>query len=96
MRPFRFLILPLLAAGGASLALADDCADLATRFSGGERFHMTLGELDELKSCINVILREKISANSTAARGATSPTGADAPQAQAMRPRPIPILQDAE
>lgn len=96
MRPTRFL-LPLLLAGGAvSPALADDCADLAGRFAGGERFHMTLGELDELKSCINVILREKISSTSADARGSTSPEVSDAPPAQGLRPRAIPILKDAE
>jgi hypothetical protein len=96
MRPILFLCPLLLAAGAVSPAWADNCADLATRFSGGERFHMTLGELDELKTCINVILREKISSNSTAARGSTSPTDSDAAPAQALRPRAIPILQDAE
>ncbi|MCD6061950.1 MAG: hypothetical protein K0R03_780 [Moraxellaceae bacterium] len=96
MRPIRLPILLLLAAGAATQAQADNCADLATRFSGGERFHMTLGELDELKTCINVILREKISSSSTAARGATSPEVTDAPATQALRPRSIPILQDAE
>lgn len=91
-------LLPLLLAGVfSSYAWADNCADLAMRFAGGERFHMTLGELDELKTCINVILREKISATSTEARGATSPpASADSMPTSALRPRAVPVLQDAE
>lgn len=98
MRPIRLLL--LLALGGACFATraqADTCSDLAMRFAGGERFSMKLGELDELKTCINTLLREKISATSTEARGSTSPmgVGADTP-AQASRPQPLPVLQDAE
>ncbi|HEX6591603.1 MAG TPA: hypothetical protein VF050_06360 [Moraxellaceae bacterium] len=97
MRPFRFLF--LLAFGGAfvsSPALADNCADLATRFSGVERFSMKIAELDELKTCINMILREKISATSSEARGSTSPASAAEGSAQATRPKAAPALQDAE
>jgi hypothetical protein len=90
-------LLPLLFALAVALpAHADDCADLSSRFAGAERFHMTLGELDELKSCINVILREKISATSAEARGATSPSGAVPSTTATMRPRAVPTLQDAE
>lgn len=95
MRPIRFL-LPLL---GSLLAIpvaqADSCADLSMQFAGAGRFHMTLGELDELKTCINVILREKISATSTEARGSTSPAAGGA-SLEARRPRAAPVLQDAE
>jgi hypothetical protein len=89
-------LLPLVVAGATiAPAWADNCADLSMRFAGAERFHMTLGELDELKTCINIILREKISATSSEARGATSPPlpgGANT----ALRPRSAPVLQDAE
>lgn len=97
MRPIHFL-LPLVMGGAvAGPAQADDCADLAMRFAGAERFTMKLGELDELKTCINVILREKISATSNEARGSTSPpaSSSTAP-AQASRPKALPVLKDAE
>jgi hypothetical protein len=97
MRPNRFLLLLVLGGAFSASAHADNCSDLATRFAGAERFSMKLGELDELKTCINVILREKVSATSSEARGSTSPTGAvDALPAQASRPKPVPVLQDAE
>jgi len=95
MRPIHSLL--LLALGGALAvpAQADNCGDLATRFSGAERFSMKLGELDELKTCINILLREKISANSNDARGSTSPPDTSTP-VQASRPKALPVLQDAE
>lgn len=97
MRPIHFLLPLLLGSLCLDAARADNCATLATQFAGAERFHMSLGELDELKTCINTILREKISATSTEARGATSPPVADeAASAAPRRPRPAPVLQDAE
>lgn len=95
MRPIRFLLPLLVGSLHAMPAWADNCADLSVKFAGAERFHMTLGELDELKTCINLILREKISATSNDARGSTSPPAAGA-GAEARRPRPVPVLQDAE
>lgn len=97
MRPIHYLLPLLLGSLCAFPARADTCADLSMQFAGAGRFHMTLGELDELKTCINLILREKISANSNDARGATSPpvTGAGA-TVEARRPRALPVLQDAE
>ncbi len=73
MRPIHSLLLLALGGAFALPAQADTCGDLATRFSGAERFSMKLAELDELKTCINMILREKISASSQEARGSTSP-----------------------
>lgn len=97
MRPYSILLPLLLAGASAATAHADNCADLSTRFAGAERFHMSLGELDDLKTCINLILREKISATSNEARGSTSPpAGPDEAPAQAMRPVSAPVLQDAE
>lgn len=97
MRPIHFLLLLALGAAVAAPANADNCGDLATRFTGAERFSMKIGELDELKTCINLILREKISATSNEARGSTSPvlSGAEQP-AQLSRPKAVPVLQDAE
>ena len=96
MSPIRFL-LPLLGSFCAMAAHADNCADLSTQFAGAGRFHMTMGELDELKSCINTILREKISASSNDARGATSPPVDEAPTPTLeARRRQIPVLKDAE
>lgn len=95
MRPFYFSALLL----GSLLALpahADSCGDLATRFSGAERFGMKLAELDELKTCINLLLREKISASSEEARGSTSPVGSFDSAAQTIKPVSAPVLQDAE
>lgn len=96
MRPIRTL-LPLL---GSLLfipvAQADNCADLSMQFASPGRFHMTLGELDELKTCINAILREKISASSVEARGSTSPDASGGATAELRRPRAVPALQDAE
>lgn len=98
MRPIHLLL--LLTLGGACFsapAQADTCSDLALRFASGERFGMKLGELDELKICINTLLREKISATSSEARGSTSPAGnAAEPPAQTSRPQALPVLQDAE
>lgn len=98
MRPNRFLLLLVFGGAFSLSAHADNCSDLATRFAGAERFSMKLGELDELKTCINVILREKVSATSSEARGSTSPTGSvdAALPAQASRPKAVPVLQDAE
>lgn len=95
MSPNRFLLLLALSGAFAPLAKADNCSDLAVRFAGSERFSMKLGELDELKTCINTILREKISATSSEAHGSTTPAGAAEPQ-QARRPQPLPVLKDAE
>lgn len=96
MRPIHSLLLLALGAAAAP-AYADNCGDLATRFTGAERFSMKIGELDELKTCINLILREKISATSNEARGSTSPafSGAES-STQLSRPKPVPVLQDAE
>lgn len=96
MSPNRFLFLLALAGVFAAPAHADSCSDLAMRFAGGERFSMKLGELDELKTCINTLLREKISATSTEAHGSTTPAGAAESSGQAKRLPPIPVLQDAE
>lgn len=97
MRPIRLLLPLLLGSFTAMPAHADNCADLSMQFAGAGRFHMTLGELDELKTCINTILREKISATSSEARGTTSPpVSGEAPTLEARRPRPVPVLQDAE
>lgn len=97
MRPIHFSTVLLL---GSLIAVpaaqADACGDLATRFSGAERFGMKLSELDELKTCINLLLREKISATSQEARGSTSPAGGFDNAAQAIRPVSAPVLQDAE
>jgi hypothetical protein len=95
MRPIRFL-LPLLGSLLSVPAQADTCADLSMQFAGAGRFHMTLSELDELKTCINSILREKISATSTEARGSTSPNAPGGASVEARRPRAAPVLQDAE
>ena len=97
MRPIHLLLVLML--GGACFsapAQADTCSDLALRFAGGERFGMTLGELDELKICINTLLREKISATSSEARGSTSPGNTAEAPAQTLRPQALPVLQDAE
>jgi hypothetical protein len=99
MRPIRFVLLLAIGGAFASSAYADSCSDLSMRFAGGERFAMKLGELDELKTCINTLLREKISASSTEARGSTSPavSGSDVPPPQAPRPiKTTSVLQDAE
>ncbi|MCC2637482.1 MAG: hypothetical protein K0Q68_1201 [Moraxellaceae bacterium] len=97
MRPIHYLLPLLLGSLYALPARADTCADLSMQFAGAGRFHMTLGELDELKTCINLILREKISATSNEARGATSPPVAGAGATlEARRPRALPVLQDAE
>lgn len=97
MSPIRFLLPLLLGSLCAVPAHADNCADLSSQFAGAGRFHMTLGELDELKSCINTILREKISASSNDARGATSPPVDEAPTPTLeARRRQIPVLKDAE
>lgn len=95
MRPIRFL-LPMLCSLFAVPAQADTCSDLSMQFAGAGRFHMTLSELDELKTCINTILREKISATSTEARGSTSPDAPGGGSVEARRPRAAPVLQDAE
>lgn len=97
MRPIRLGLL-LLCSGAfvATPALADNCADLSTRFAGMDRFTMKIAELDELKTCINMLLREKISASSNEARGSTSPAGSEAASVQASRPSAAPVLQDAE
>lgn len=96
MRSLPFFLSLLLGSTLATVARADNCGDLAMRFASGERFHMALGELDELKTCINLILREKISASSTEARGVTSPPVSAGATPSSLRPRPAPALQDAE
>lgn len=98
MRPIP--LLPMLAAGlilTVQQVRADSCSDLAMRFAGPDRFSMKLGELDELKTCINTILREKVSASSTEARGSTSPSSPEDVSARpaAAHPQP-PVLKDAE
>ncbi|MGH8492521.1 MAG: hypothetical protein ACRERR_05375 [Moraxellaceae bacterium] len=97
MRPTHSLLLLVLGLSVTATASADDCGDLATRFSGAERFSMKIADLDELKTCINILLREKISATSNEARGSTSPTavGGESP-VQLSRPKSVPVLQDAE
>lgn len=96
MRPISLLFLLALSGAFSASAQADTCSDLAMRFAGGDRFGMKLGELDELKTCINTLLREKISATSSEARGSTSPAGGQDAPAQASRPQALPVLQDAE
>ncbi|MFN3586167.1 MAG: hypothetical protein ACK4UT_01570 [Moraxellaceae bacterium] len=85
MRPIHFLFPVLLALSGA--ALADPCAQLATRFAQDPK-GMKIGELDELKTCVSDIQRELISLLGDASR----PTG----QGVVARPRPLPVLQDAD
>lgn len=100
MRPIPLL---LMCAGGLAFsvpALADNCGDLATRFAGPDRFSMNLADLDDLKTCINTLLREKISASSNEARGSTSPAlsggSADSGTSSAQTPPSPPVLQDGE
>lgn len=98
MRPIHFVTLLALSSVPVLQAHADPCGDLATRFSGAERFGMKLAELDELKICINMILREKISAGSQEARGSTSPAlnfGSNS-RAEAPVGASSSSLQDAE
>lgn len=77
-----------LTAGTASVAMADQqCQDLATRYAQAPK-SLKIGELDELKTCINVVQRELISALGDA----STPPG----QVTIARPRPVPVLQDAE
>ncbi len=85
MRPIRFLLPALLAL--SPLAHADACTELAVRFSQDPK-GMKIGELDELKTCISEIQRELISLLGDASR----PVG----QGTVARPRPLPVLQDAE
>jgi hypothetical protein len=77
----------------SSAVFADNCADLSLRFAGEERFKLKLAELDDLKSCINAVLREKVSASSSEARGSTS---GSAVTTSAIKPRAAPVLKDAE
>jgi hypothetical protein len=96
MRPIHSLLL-LVGLALAAPANADNCGDLATRFSGADRFSMKIADLDELKTCINILLREKISATSNEARGSTSPAFSNTDQpTQLSRPKALPVLQDAE
>lgn len=85
MRPIHFLFPALLALSGS--AFADPCAQLAMRFAQDPK-GMKIGELDELKTCISDIQRELISLLGDASR----PAG----QGVVARPRPLPVLQDAE
>lgn len=97
MRPISMLLLLAFAGAFSTSVLADNCSDLATRFAGAERFSMKLGELDELKTCINTLLRDKISATSNEARGSTSPQGGESDaHVQVARPQARPVFQDAE
>lgn len=76
-----------LVAGTASAASTEECQDLATRYSQAPK-SLKIGELDELKTCINVVQRELISSLGDA----STPPG----QVSIARPRPVPVLQDAE
>lgn len=81
------VLLALLSAGAAPLALAEDCQSLAIRYAQNPRV-MKIGELDELKICINGVQRELISGLGDAS---TAPG-----QVSIARPRAVPVLQDAE
>jgi hypothetical protein len=78
-----------LLAVSTSIAQADQqqCLDLAARYSQAPK-SLKIGELDELKLCINAVQRELIS----------SLGDASTPQGQVIiaRPRAVPVLQDAE
>lgn len=82
-----FVLFALLLVGTASLAQAEDCQLLATRYAQAPR-DMKIGELDELKICINGVQRELISGLGDAS---TAPG-----QVSIARPRAVPVLQDAE
>lgn len=73
----------------ASVSQADQqqCMDLAARYSQAPK-SLKIGELDELKICINAVQRELISSLGDA----STPQG----QVTIARPRPVPVLQDAE
>jgi len=73
----------------ASVAQADQqlCMDLAARYSQAPK-SLKIGELDELKTCINAIQRELISSLGDA----STPKG----QVIIARPHAVPVLQDAE
>ncbi len=86
MRSISVLFI-LLSAGTASLVQAEDCQSLATRYAQAPR-DMKIGELDELKICINGVQRELISGLGDAS---TAPG-----QVSIARPRAVPVLQDAE
>lgn len=98
MRIFHYVAVLVLGCTASLQANADSCGDLSTRFAGAERFSMKLAELDELKTCINMILREKISATSQEARGSTSPplTFGDNSRAEAPISAAPTALKDAE
>ena len=76
--------LTLLAALAAP-AFADPCTELAIRFTQDPK-GMKIGELDELKTCVSEVQRELISLLGDSSR----------PGGQIARPRPLPVLQDAE
>lgn len=82
------LIPAILMAVSASMAHANPlCQELATRYAEAPK-SLKIGELDELKTCINVVQRELISSLGDA----STPPG----QVTIARPRPVPVLQDAE
>lgn len=64
---FRLFLAALLLV--PSLALADDCGDLAQRFVG-DRDAMKIGELDDLKACVGDLMRDKASGLTTTAHPA--------------------------
>ena len=70
-----------------SVAQADQCQDLAIRYSQAPK-SLKIGELDELKTCINLVQRELISMLGDV----STPPG----QVTIARPRAVPVLQDAE
>ncbi|MFP5429713.1 MAG: hypothetical protein ACLGHE_01855 [Gammaproteobacteria bacterium] len=63
------------------------CQELAIRYAQAPK-SLKIGELDELKTCINVVQRELISSLGDA----STPPG----QVTIARPRAVPVLQDAE
>jgi len=81
------VLVALLLAGAAPLVQAEDCRALASRYAQNPK-DLKIGELDELKICINGVQRELISGLGDA----STPPG----QVSIARPRPVPVLQDAE
>lgn len=81
------VLIALLLAGYAPWVQADDCQSLSDRYAQNPR-DMKIGELDELKTCINGVQRELISALGDAS---TAPG-----QVTIARPRAVPVLRDAE
>lgn len=79
----------VLLAMAVPVAQADEqqCMDLAARYAQAPN-SLKIGELDELKLCINAVQRELISSLGDA----STPPG----QVIIARPRAVPVLQDAE